>query len=167
MNVVVSDTNIFIDLDQIGLLEAFCELSCDIHTVDFVLAELTKGILRDKVERLVSAHKIHLKVYDGNELMKLAGYYASIKERCNLSLTDCSVLTYAQDNGFKLLTGDRKLKRHAEVNGLDVSGVLFVMDALLEEHILSIEVYKEKLSRLMLTNERLPRREIEIRLHRD
>ena len=33
MEIVISDTNIFIDLWNIGLLERFCELPVSIHTI--------------------------------------------------------------------------------------------------------------------------------------
>lgn len=36
MEIVISDTNIFIDLWNIGLLERFCELPLSIHTTDFI-----------------------------------------------------------------------------------------------------------------------------------
>ena len=40
MEIVVNDTNIFIDLYSIGLLEEFFELPITVHTVDFVINEL-------------------------------------------------------------------------------------------------------------------------------
>ena len=45
MEIVISDTNIFIDLWNIGLLERFCELPLSIHTTDFIIGELkTQGV---------------------------------------------------------------------------------------------------------------------------
>lgn len=40
MEIVVNDTNIFIDFYSIGLLEEFFELPITVHTVDFVINEL-------------------------------------------------------------------------------------------------------------------------------
>lgn len=40
MEIVVNDTNIFIDLHSIGLLEQFFELPIKVHTVDFIVNEL-------------------------------------------------------------------------------------------------------------------------------
>lgn len=45
---VVSDTNIFIDLWKIDLLDAFFQLPVEIHTTDFVINELTKGDIQIK-----------------------------------------------------------------------------------------------------------------------
>ena len=40
MKILVNDTNIFIDLHSVGLLEEMCRLPYEIHTVDFVVAEI-------------------------------------------------------------------------------------------------------------------------------
>lgn len=40
MKIIVNDTNIFIDMNSIGLLGLMCELEYEIHTVDFVAAEI-------------------------------------------------------------------------------------------------------------------------------
>ena len=40
MEIVVSDTQILIDMDAAGLLEMVAASSIHFHTVDFVLAEL-------------------------------------------------------------------------------------------------------------------------------
>ncbi len=40
MKILVNDTNIFIDLHSVGLLEEMCRLPYEIHTVDLVVAEI-------------------------------------------------------------------------------------------------------------------------------
>ena len=40
MKIVISDTNIFIDLININLLDTFLKFEYEIHTTDFVIAEL-------------------------------------------------------------------------------------------------------------------------------
>lgn len=44
MEIVVNDTNIFIDLHSIRLLDQFFELPITVHTVDFVINELTDEV---------------------------------------------------------------------------------------------------------------------------
>ena len=41
MDVAVNDTNILIDLYNIGLLEVFFNSGLNLHTTDFVLEEIT------------------------------------------------------------------------------------------------------------------------------
>lgn len=43
--IVVNDTNIFIDLISVDLLDEFFSLPIDIHTTDFVINELTQFII--------------------------------------------------------------------------------------------------------------------------
>jgi len=40
MDIVVNDTNIFIDLISIDLLDSFFKLKFKVHTIDFVIEEL-------------------------------------------------------------------------------------------------------------------------------
>ena len=78
----------------------------------------------------------------------------------NLSFQDCTVLYYALNGDYKLLTGDRNLRVIAERHGLQVSGIIYVMDELLHNDILSKEEYITKLKALLESNHRLPTKEI-------
>ena len=49
MEIIVNDTNIFIDLHSIGLLSQFCLLPYEIRTVDFVMAEIVDKRQRESV----------------------------------------------------------------------------------------------------------------------
>ena len=53
MEIVVNDTNIFIDLHSIGLLESFFALPIKVHTVDFVINEITIKEQLDEVNKFV------------------------------------------------------------------------------------------------------------------
>ncbi len=46
MEIVINDTNIFLDLYDIGLLDDFFQLPIRVHTVDFVINEITVPINR-------------------------------------------------------------------------------------------------------------------------
>ena len=59
MEIVISDTNIFIDLWNIGLLERFCELPLSIHTTDFIIGELkTQGVKLNYTKKEKSQSKL-------------------------------------------------------------------------------------------------------------
>ena len=57
MEIVISDTNIFIDLWNIGLLEQFCELPLSIHTTDFIIGELKTQGVKDAIAQLHQKEK--------------------------------------------------------------------------------------------------------------
>lgn len=58
MKIIVNDTNIFIDLHSVGLLEELCRLPYDIHTVDFVVAEIEDAEQREIFDKLVDENRI-------------------------------------------------------------------------------------------------------------
>lgn len=155
MEIVVSDTNIFIDLWNIGLLERFCELPVSIHTTDFIIGELKTQGVKETVAKLQQEGKITAKTFRSNEYSEIM----SLQDK-NLSFQDCTVLYYALGGGYKLLTGDRNLRKVAEQHGLQVSGIIYVIDELLHYNLLSREEYIAKLKALLDSNHRLPMKEI-------
>ena len=155
MEIVISDTNIFIDLWNIGLLERFCELPFSIRTTDFVVGELKTQGVRDAIMQLSRAGKITVKTFKSHEY----GDIMALQDK-NLSFQDCTVLYYALRGEYKILTGDRNLRTVAERHGLEVSGIIYVMDEMLRHGILSNDGYIEKLKALLESNHRLPMKEI-------
>lgn len=155
MEIVISDTNIFIDLWNIGLLEQFCDLPVSIHTTDFIVGELKTQGVRDAVGRLCKESKITVKTFKSGEYPEIL----SLQDK-NLSFQDCTVLYYALGGNYKILTGDRNLRTVAERHGLQVSGIIYIIDELLRHGILTKEEYVMKLKSLSESNHRLPMKEI-------
>lgn len=162
MDIVVSDTNIFIDLASVGLMENSCELPVRMHTTDQVINEITDNAQKVLVGRLVDEGKITVKHFDETEFSHVIEMFLSRKN--NVSVTDCSVWYYAKRNGFRLLTGDGKLKSSAIADGVQVSGVLFLTDMLVEHKIISKKDMADKLERLLTINSRLPKKIINERI---
>lgn len=159
--IVVSDTNIFIDLFSVGLLNEFFALDIDVHTTDFVVNELVMAEQRNAV---LSFKKLKIKRFDSKEIARLFTFYSEKHSRTNVSLPDCSVLMYAEENGYALLTGDGKLRKVAIAEGTEVRGVLYIFDKLVEDGLLTPKKACEKLQLLRKLNGRLPSKEIEKRL---
>lgn len=155
MDVVVSDTNIFIDLMSVGLLETIGGLPLNIHTVDYVVEEIRDDKQREAIIRLKESGQIYVKSFDEVESESIIKMYLSRSN--NVSVTDCSVWYYAKKNGYRLLTGDKKLKDTAMSDGVLVSGILFLTDMLVKENIVGMTEMAEKLERLLSINSRLPK----------
>ena len=51
MEIIVNDTNIFIDLHSCGLLDSFFKLPYKVHTTDLVMSELTIETSREQAIR--------------------------------------------------------------------------------------------------------------------
>lgn len=164
MEIIVNDTNIFIDMFDIGLLESMCELPCKIHTVDFVAAELTDSNQRMAFDRLVGIGKITVNKFSAQEVMEIALDHSFASG--NLSIPDCAVCYYAKKHNVPMLTGDRRLRRHAEQQSIEVHGILFLFDIMVANSILSPADGAAKLEELMRLNSRLPKSAITDRIEK-
>ncbi len=163
MEIIVNDTNIFIDLHSIGLLEALCELPYDVRTVDFVIAEITDPEQSEALSALATEGKIKIESFDVEELGEIITEYSSVPG--NISIPDCSVCYYARKHTATLLTGDRQLRRYAEASNVSVRGVLFIFDELVANNIIPSQQAAAKLRELVAINVRLPKAEIEKRIN--
>lgn len=156
--IVVNDTNIFIDLYEVGLLEELFSLPWEIHTTDFVMLELQREGQHESVARYKADKRLIVPVLEAKELLEIGDIFLQNMNRTNLSFTDCSVWYYAKVNNYILLTGDRKLRTVSVFDGIEVHGVLYVIDSLVELDIISRQVAVEKLQLLYRINPRLPKR---------
>ncbi|MGL4805691.1 MAG: hypothetical protein ACRC26_05030 [Bacteroidales bacterium] len=161
--VVVNDTNIFIDLLSINLLDEFFRLPIVIHTNDFIINELTEPEQKQKVLSYSPA-RLYIKRYSAPEVAEIGAFHATCEN--NVSFVDCSVWLYAQQNSYRLLTGDGKLRKSASASGTTVSGILFIFDLMVDSSIISPEMGYQKLEELSVVNKRLPSEEIKKRLLR-
>lgn len=160
--IVVSDANIFIDLCDSGVIEAFFEMPWKVHTTDMVYAEVLKPEHREKLKR--HSTKLVIKEYNPVEFQKLVQFQIEMRKTCNLSIQDCSLLTYCMDTDYTLLTGDRTLRTKATERKVNVRGVLYIFDQMLSIGQISKEEAVSCLERLRSSNTRLPSKEIDTRL---
>lgn len=164
--IVVNDTNVFIDLYEVGLLDEFFSLPWEVHTTDFVMLELQREGQHDTVARYEADKRLIVSFFEGKEMIEIVNLFQQNENRTNLSLTDCSVWYYAKANNYILLTGDRKLRTTSTYDGVEVHGVIYVFDHLVELNVISRQIAVEKLQQLYSMNPRLPKDEIEKRINK-
>lgn len=164
MKILVNDTNIFIDLHSVGLLSEISSLPYEIHTVDFVVEEVIDSSQRAVLDKLISEGKITVNSFNEEELMDIVDEHSTISG--NLSITDCSVCYFARKHRVPLLTGDRRLRKYAEQQAIEVHGILFIFDEMVHYSIISSSVAADKLEELYRLNSRLPKAAIKDRLNR-
>ena len=160
--IVVSDTNIFLDLFSVDLLASFFELPCEIHTSDFVLGEILQAEQQKAVKAFAMNKKLCIETFDFTELSQISDLQHN--SGTNTSFTDCSVWYYAKKTNARLLTGDNKFRKVAEKDHVLVSGILYIFDNLVEYGILDKSIASEKLSDLIRINPRLPHSECQKRI---
>lgn len=162
--IVVNDTNIFIDLFNVDLLEEFFSIPWEVHTTRFVMLELQHEGQQEKVSAYQESGKLHIPNLGSRELTEIALLFQRYENQANLSFTDCSVWYYAKIHNYVLLTGDRKLRTASVFDGVEVHGILHVFDRLVDNGIISYQVAIERIELLYQTNPRLPQGEKEKRL---
>ena len=152
MKILVNDTNIFIDLHSVGLLEEMCRLPYEIHTVDFVVAEIADADQRRIFDELVARGEISVDGFTADEVIEIVEEHSSVSG--NLSIPDCSVCYFARKHNVPMLTGDRRLRRYAEEQSIEVHGILFIFDELVKHDIISTSMAADRLEELFRSEER-------------
>ena len=149
---------------SIGLLQSMCDLQFEIHTVDFVAAELVDEEQKQAFNELVGTGKIIVDSFSAEEVTEIVMDHSLVKG--NLSIPDCSVCYYAKKHKVPMLTGDRRLRRHAEHLYIEVHGILFLFDEMVANSVIPPTMAAEKLEQLMTLNSRLPRAAIRERIEK-
>ena len=151
---VVSDTNIFIDLISMGFIGDFFLLSFDICTVDFIIRELKKAGQNGIVQGYEARKKLTIQTFSAKEIFEIN----ALKEAAGnkVSIQDCSIWYCAKKTGAAILTGDKALTTKARGDGIEVHGLLYVLDQLVIQKIVPPALASEKLSALTKDNKRLP-----------
>lgn len=158
MKVVITDVSVFFDLYHLKVLSEFFALDLEVHTTDFVYNEIINSDQKSEFtvfERIKKLHIIKITAIEEDQIRAMEF------SRSNKSFADRTILWKAKQFKCALLTGDSKLRKEAEVHGLEVHGSIWVINQLIENELVSqgkgIELFKQ----MKLVNPRLPMEEIE------
>jgi hypothetical protein len=157
-SVLVTDTNIWIDLENGGLLAEVFHLPYQFLTTDFAIPEFihprwqTLQALGLEVRELDSAHVL--------ELINMR------QDLINLSITDLAAFLLAKIIEATLITGDRRLIELAKSNSLSVHGVLWLLDEMVHYQAITSGQAANALGRMLDRGARLPPDECRKRLAR-
>jgi predicted nucleic acid-binding protein len=154
--VYISDTNIWIDFRNAGLLDALFDLPFQLCSTDFVLAELEDFDPQALRKRGLVVHSL-----DEGAMARL---YGLLTAHNNSSLADVSCYLMAQETGHPLLTGDGRLRKQASQDGLQVHGALWLLDQLVAHKVTAPDVAAEGLKGMLERGARLPHTECQTRL---
>lgn len=155
-NVLVSDTNIWIDLHRGGLLEIAFSLPYQFVTTDFAWRELRSppGADLEAMGLLVQALS-----------SEAVGAVFALRETLrNPSLADMSCFYLAATHRWTLLTGDMAIRKACEEENMDVRGTLWLMDQLFAHGLVPGYELSESLQSILNTGGRLPLAECQSRI---
>lgn len=160
MHIIIEDTNIIIDLLNTGLYDFCDELGIEFHSTPFVVREIREPGQRSKLMDIIKSGKLHLDRFENEDLERLKEFIYECRGENNLTEADCSVLLLAMRLGCRLLTSDQKLKRKAEKYEIQVNGLLWLTDFMVDEGVVAKEEMAEYLIRYLDTNQRAPKSEV-------
>jgi len=156
---LLSDANIFIDLERVGLLVEFSKLDIEISTSDFVFNELNQ-----KQQLLVESLKIDIHTLDSEELMTFFTQYQALGQ-VKISSQDYLIYYFAKKYNAYLLSNDKALRKFSNKNNIEVKGIFYILDLIIEQSSLSHTDLYTAIEKL-LNNSWLPKDEINKRLER-
>lgn len=144
MRIIVSDTSCMIDLRKAELLEPLLALPYTFVMPDTLfedewlcLTPAEKKTLRDR--------GLEVRELPGAAVERATDYF---NRHRRLKLNDCFALALSEDiDDSILLTGDRLLRRVAEDTGLEVRGVLWIIDELEARAVVPVRRLHEVLQR--------------------
>jgi len=156
---LISDANIFIDLERVGFLIEFSKLNIEISTSDFVFNELN-----EKQKLLVKSLGIDIHSLDENELIEFFTEYRELGQ-VNISSQDYSIYYFAKKFDAHPLSNDKALRKFSINHSVEVKGIFYILDLIIEQSILSAEDLYTSIE-MLLENSWLPKDEINKRLER-
>lgn len=157
-SVLVTDTNIWIDLENGKILAEVFRLPYQFFTTDFAVEEFIHpgwAILQDMG---LQTHELEPEYM--LELVRLREIHRQ------LSAIDLAALLLARALDASLVTGDRRLNELAKAQGLPVHGVLWILDEMVIHHVLTATQAAISLREMLAQGARLPDGECQKRFDR-
>ncbi len=149
MKIAITDANIFIDLIHIGLHGKLFSLGFELHTSYEVFDELSESqqhALQPFVDRG------DLTVNNCDEISPIE----SVRKMKGLSSSDKSVLYLASHLSAMVLSGDGLVRKVAGVQKIELHGVFWLLDRIIEKKLVTKKLARKALQKLMSYNKRLP-----------
>lgn len=157
--ICVTDANIWIDLHNADLLDAVFELEHTWRTPDIIMRDEVLTVDRSLLVEL----GLDVRTLSGKELNRIAtlnGRYP------NPSPRDLAVLVVADADGGIVVTGDAPLRTAAEAEDVTVHGVLWILDQLVGQDVITPARAAAALGAMIQKGSRLPEEHVQERLHR-
>lgn len=160
MKVVVEDANVLLDLVNGGVLAHWLGLDFENCTTPLVWREVSDGAQRSIVQPFIEAGLIRLVDIAPHQWQEIVAF----KEQAGVSIADASVWLLAKSEGAVLLSGDSKLRKSARLIGVDVRGIFWVLDVLIERKKIKATAAAKALQRMLNQGAFLPQGECESRI---
>jgi len=148
MQLLVSDANILIDLEEGGLLTVFFELPYELTVPDILFYEE----LEEQHDHLLG---MGLAVRELNsETMVYA--FSLTQKASGPSRNDCFAIALAKQENCPLLSGDKALRKLADKELINTKGTIWVVSRLIEERLITVVDARSSYEKMKAAGRRLP-----------
>jgi len=155
----VKDACVLIDLANGGLLEAWFQLGVETFTTDLVIRQIKAEDQWQQVSEFIESSLLKVQTLTGEQMSQIY----SDRSSHSLGIEDMSVLHLAVQQGAILITGDRRLRHQALERSVEVRGVLWILDVLVERAVMIPARAAAQLQVMINKGARLPKDECEKR----
>lgn len=148
MQLLISDANILIDMNDGGLLSTMFRLPYEFATPDILFEEELRDTHPDLIDFGLKIKSIRV---------EFIGYAFTLNSKhSKVSANDCLVLSLAKQEQCPLLTGDRRLVNVAEREAVIVKGTIWLVEQMITHEIITIEDARRAYQQMEAAGSRLP-----------
>lgn len=162
MKVVVEDANVLLDLLNGGLLGLWLGLDFENCTTALVWHEVTNASQRQMVQPFIDSGLLTIRDVEPEAWSAISTF----STETGVSMSDGSVWLLAKAEGAVLLTGDSKLRKSAKATGVEVRGVLWVLDELVAREKIAASEAADSLKKMVEDGAFLPLEECRSRINK-
>ncbi len=160
-SIAIKDANILIDCAEIELLDAVFQLPLVFKTTDFIWQEILVANQQDYIQPYIRAERLKVTSFTADEVLAISQLQY---ESTGISIEDSSALYLARKDSAILLTGDGKLRRVAQQTGIQVHGIIWLLDEVLRYALIDTASACKKIKLLKSKNPRLPAHALQERI---
>ncbi|WP_353572919.1 PIN domain-containing protein [Candidatus Albibeggiatoa sp. nov. BB20] len=148
MQILISDANIIIDLEEGLLVEYWFKLPYQFHIPDILFSEELEQSHRHLLERGLKLSELTPQSIE---------YAIELNARYNdPSINDCFALVLAVQEKCPLLTGDKALRNAAKNENVDVKGTLWLVEQMIKQQLITVPQAKQAYQLMRNAGRRLP-----------
>ncbi len=158
MTIVVHDAAVLIDLLECNLEENCCSLGFHLITTSLVWREINGRHQKTRLRTFVDRGALMIEAASAETIAEIV--QPREETSTGISMEDASVLLLSLRREAILISGDALLRRHAESLGVEVHGILWVLETLIDRGSIGPRVAANRLERLLEKGvSRLPKEE--------
>jgi len=163
VKIVIQDASVLIDLADCDMLDSWFCLGFDLRTTSLVWREVSRKNQKLKLKRYVDDGRFGIEPVGAQVLTDIVQLQVVLSSR--VTIEDASALYFAGKLESILLTGDKRLRQHAEERDIETHGLLWVFDSIVARGALLPGVAADRLEKLIERGtSRLPLHECELRI---